>query len=192
MKKTLYFIAGVIVLVIAGYYFLRVDKSEISRDYTTYSNSELGIQFDYRAGPNGYVLEERILSQTENLIKVITLISTEDAGRIPPEGGEGPAVIAISVFNNNKKQFPEIWANENIQYSNINLKFGDVMEDVVGGANAIRYMADGLYASENVVVTHGENIYVITGQFMTEDSQIRRDFSPLIESIDFIPKPNQQ
>jgi hypothetical protein len=71
------------------------------------------------------------------------------------------------------------------------LKLGEVESTVVGGANAVRYKADGLYASENVVVAHGDHVYVITGQFMDEDSDIRKDFGPLVASFRFVPAPGQ-
>jgi hypothetical protein len=76
-------------------------------------------------------------------------------------------------------------------YSNINLMRGEVSEYVLGGANAIRYAADGLYASDNVVVAHGENMYVITGSYMDADSDIKKDFATLLESVTFIPQPGQ-
>lgn len=123
----------------------------------------------------------------EEPVRTILLQRTEDAKNPPPVGGEGPPSMVIAVFKNTKKQFPRMWADANVQYSNINLTTNTVTEEVVGGANAIRYMADGLYASENVVVAHGDNIYVITGQFLDQDSDLRRDFEPLLNSIRFIP-----
>lgn len=196
MKKILYIFLVLSVLVGLGYYFVKIDKSKtgetLNNQKTTYSKSDIGLEFDYRIGPTGYVLEERIPVDLGDLVKVIIFHRAEDFGREMPVGGEGPAVMTISVFNNTKKQFSRDWADKNIQYSNINLKFGDVVETVVGGANAVRYMADGLYASENVVVAHGDNVYVVTGQFMDQNSDIRRDFAPLIDSIKFIPKSGQE
>jgi hypothetical protein len=72
-----------------------------------------------------------------------------------------------------------------------NLATGEIGEAVVGGANAIRYMADGLYASENIVVAHGDHMYVINGQFMEQNAPIRSDYQALVESIRFIPAPGQ-
>jgi len=63
---------------------------------------------------------------------------------------------------------------------------GNAIDVTVGGEKAIRYGADGLYASENVVVSRGEKIYVITGQYIDKDSEIGRDFEPLLSSIRFL------
>lgn len=158
----------------------------------TYSQSDIGLEFDYPEGPLGYVVDERMpVDLGTGLIKNIILMRTEDTLHEPPVGGEAPPAIVISVFGNTKKQFPRSWADENIQYSNINLVTGEVEEAVVGGANAIRYMTDGLYKSENVVVAHGDHVYIITGQFMDLNSPIHREYQVLVESVRFIPTPGQ-
>mgnify|MGYP003393041045 FL=1 len=193
MKRILILIA-VLVLIIGGIFLLmKTDKNAESpapeENITTYSSSDLGLEFKYPRGENGYVLNDMVpFEKTANYLRVIVLMRSEDVKNGMPVGGEGPPTITISVFRNLKKQFPLAWANENTQYSNINLKNGEVGQDVVGGANAIRYMADGLYASENVVVAHGENIYVMTGMFLDQESAVRKDFSPLVLSVRFIPQ----
>ncbi len=192
MRNAVYLSIGVILLVVGAYYLLNpapIETGSPTVQTSTYSGADIGLAFEYRAGGEGYVLEERMpVDLGEEPIKVIILQRAEDAATPPPIGGEGPPVMVIAVFTNAQKQFPRMWADANQQYSNINLLTGAVAEAVVGGANSIRYMADGLYASENVVVVHGENVYVITGQFMEQDSELRRDFEPLLTSIRFIPK----
>lgn len=151
----------------------------------TYTGTDIGLKFKYT---NEYIVDERMpVDLGEVMIKTIILPRVEDVNNPPPEGGEGAPVITISVFTNEDNQSADVWALENEQYSLFNLKLGDESEAVVGGANAVRYMADGLYASENYVVAHGGLIYVITGQFMDENSDIRNDFVNLVESIEFIP-----
>jgi hypothetical protein len=125
------------------------------------------------------------------LVKRITLKRIEDTQNASSTEGESTPSIVILVFKNTKKQFPRSWADENTQYSNINLIVGNVEEAVVGGANAIRYTADGLYASENIVVAHGGYMYVITGQYLDQDSSIHRDYVALVQSVRFIPAPGQ-
>jgi len=185
------------VALVVGVYYLywTLENDSVGQDagaQLTYSQSDLGLEFNYLGGSDGYVVGEKTLTSSDlGPIKALVLRLTEDTLHEPPVGGEGAPVILVSVFENTKKQFPRAWADENIQYSNINLIMGEVEETVVGGANAIRYMADGLYASENVVVAHGDHVYVITGQFMDQDSPIRHDYQTLVESIRFIPTPEQ-
>lgn len=197
MKKIAYILIAV-ALMVGGYYayiYWALGNDSVGQTtdaYLTYSESDIGLEFEYPEGPEGYVVDERMpVDLGTGLIKNIILMRTEDAQNEPPVGGEGPPVIVISVFENAKKQFPRTWADENVQYSNINLATGEVGEEVVGGANAIRYMADGLYASENIVVAHGDHMYVFTGQFMDQGSQIHRDYQSLVESVRFIPAPGQ-
>lgn len=195
MNKRL--IVGVIglIAIVGGFSLLSIDKnsSDLGKSsLATYSNSEVGIKFDYKTGPSGYVAQESNPIDTKSgLFKSIVLIQSKDAESDRPVGGEGPATITIQIFKNTKKQWPQNWADDNVQYSNINLKTGNVSEAVVGGANAIRYMADGLYASENFIVAHGDFIYQISGMFINEDSDLRRDFIPLINSIQFIPQSGE-
>lgn len=196
MKKIIYILVVFVILLVAVFYYIKIDnkrsQDSLNNQFTKYSGTDVGIEFDYRSGPKGYVVDERMpVDLGGDLVEVIILQRAEDLKNEPPVAGEGSPVITISIFNNSKKQFPQNWADKNIQYSNINLKTGDVSEAVVGGANAINYMADGLYTSENFVVAHGDNIYVITGQFMDKDSDLRRDFKSIVDSIKFIPTANQ-
>lgn len=193
------FIYGIIFLaVLAGIIFGLIkinEKSAPIEEKAKYSESTIGLEFDYDSGENGYVLTERDGGEDSNLVRSITLMQKSDFEMLssnPDFVGEGPAVIAIHVFQNLNKQFPLSWAMENIAYSNYNLKTGDSLEKVVGGANAVEYRADGLYPSRNIVVAHGSYMYVITGQYLEADSKIYRDFSGVVESIKFIPESEQQ
>ncbi len=193
MDKKLIIGALVLIALIGGISLLSngekvSDLDNSNTDFVTYSNVELGLAFDYKDGANGYVVQESTPSGDPDLVRAIVLIPSADAGKPAPMGGEGPATITVQVFKNTKKQWSRTWADEHTQYSNINLKMGEVSEAVVGGANAIRYMADGLYASENFVVAHGEYVYVFTGMFLDENSSLRKDFSPIVNSVRFIPQ----
>lgn len=161
--------------------------------YATYQSAETGIAFEYKTGPDGYILRESAGADPQaGLVRALTLMRAADASRPVPTDSEGPPVIAVYVFENTRRQWSRTWADTHLAYSNINLVASEVEDVVVGGANAVRYMADGLYVSENVVVAHGGYVYVVTGQFIDEDSALRRDFSPLVDSIRFIPMPDQE
>lgn len=190
MKKI---IAIIILLIVVGAYLtLKPNNSRIEVLSTaTYSSQELGLEFDYKTGPGGYVIDERIPVDIGEHLRTIIIYKTEDKERIDagniPEGGEGPPAITVTVLKNTKMLQALNWAEDNIQYSHLNLKMTDPAEVVVGGANAVRYMADGLYVSDTVVVTHGGNIYVLNGQYLEADSDLKKDFSPIVDSVRFIP-----
>jgi hypothetical protein len=196
MKNITLILLAVVILAGGTYAVLRSNPERTNESqqsqYSTYSNSELGLELDYRTAPDGYVLQELTPSDSRNeLMRMLVLARAEDVENIPVDG-EGPPTITIQVLKNLKKQQPQAWADTHHQYSSINLKGSDVRETVVGGANAVRYMADGLYASDTTVVAHGDNMYVISGMFINEDSAIRRDYQPLLDSVRFIPAPGQE
>lgn len=184
------------ILVGGVYYWLKIDQSKTvvtdKSNIPKYSSKNLGLAFDYPVGPNGYVLEEITPSQTDSLVKTLVLKTTEDASRKPLEGSEGAPTITINVFKNTKKQFPSVWVRENAQYSNFSLVKGATQEAVVGGANAVKYEATGLYESLNYVVAHGDYIYQFVGMYSIQDSAIFRDFEPIVATVNFIPTDSQQ
>jgi len=96
-----------------------------------------------------------------------------------------------NVFKNTKKQFPSVWVSENPRYGNISLIKGTTHEAVVGGANAIKYEATGLYESINYVVAHGYYIYQFVGMYSNKDSALYRDFEPVVAVVSFIPAIGQ-
>lgn len=158
---------------------------------TKYANSEIGLSFSYRGGPQGYVLEERESSSEAGPARSIVLTKSVDFEQMrsrPIVGGEGPAVIAVHVFSNAKKQFPLAWAMERTDYSAYNLKMGEDVEAIVGGANSLQYSADGLYPARYAIVAHGSRMYVFVGQYLSPEDPMRRDFGMLLSSVQFIPE----
>lgn len=158
----------------------------------TYTNDELGLAFQYRREPDGYLLEvpQRGAGEDPDFVKAVILMlksDYEDLMRFP-DGREGPPTMNVLVFKNPKKQKPQAWVDAHPGISNIQLKRTDPVEFSVAGAQAIRYGADGLYLSDNVVIAHGSYVYFVSGSYLDENSTIRRDFGPFLQSIQFIPE----
>lgn len=160
---------------------------QTNKQTSIFSSPSLGLEFQYPTGADGYILKEiDSLEAPADLVREIVLTRTEDADKNLPAEGEGPPTLTLLVFKNTSKQWPQIWADQHVQYSNINLKIGEVSETTVGGANAIRYIADGLYASQNIVLAHGDYVYMISGMFIDKNSPLYSDFEPLVKSVRFI------
>ncbi len=156
----------------------------------TYFSPDVGLEFAYRGGPDGYVLQEAQPGTADSsLVHTIDVVPTDAADQPARAGGEGPAQISVRIYTNPDNQWSGQWAESHPSSSGINLKQGDVTEAVVGGANAVRFPTDGLYAADVVVVAHGGLVYVFRGEFIDAGSRLRQDFRPLIESVRFIPLP---
>lgn len=159
-----------------------------TEELAAYSSPQIGLEFKYRTGPKGYVINEAIpMAVDPILFRFVHVVPAETANQTPPEGGEGPAQISISVYKNVGNEWSGQWAESHPQYSNIQLKNGEVKEVVVGGANAVEYTRDGLYPATVVVVAHGGFVYVFDGAYLDKDSDLYKDFFPLVNSAAFIP-----
>ena len=182
------------VILVGTYLLFSINKSTdkgADKNFKSFSDEKIGLEFVYKIGKDGYVIEEiKADNANSDLMTSLVLTRTDDFENREnlPIGGEGPPTITILVFKNTQRLLPRVWVYENTQYSNINLKLSDITDVVTYGENAIRYRADGLYVSDNVVVAHRENIYVISGMYIEEESSIRKDFLSLIETIRFIPQ----
>ena len=153
--------------------------------WTRYTNAELGFSLEYRERPEGYFLQEpRGPSEHPDFLKTLVLIDKKEHEELlnSSNGREGPPTITMLVFENPEKLQPGAWAEAN-NVSNIALLRGEIVETSIGGAPAIRYEVDGLYLSDTVIVASGSYIYVISGSYLEEGSDIRRDFEPFLNSI---------
>ena len=194
MKKNYNIILFIIFVLVGGYFVLTretgIESPVVESSLQVYSNPQIGLEFDFKVGSDGYAAVEMNAEEGEKeFIKTVILMHADDVANLAniPEGSEGSPVMAVLVFKNIKKLSSRAWALANPNFSNINAKQGEVADALVGGAEAVRYMSDGLYASEIFVVANGENVYVFTGMFIDEESALRRDFPPLVESVRFIP-----
>lgn len=203
MKKILFILIAIVLIIVGVFLFIRsrdkgADKSistplEQTEQKAQYINTDIGVQFSYRTSPNGYTVQDKYPDgKGGELIQTIILIRNEDINKPAPSGSEGAPTITINIFENTQKQSPQAWADTHKIYSNINLKLGQVYQTALGEVSAIRYKADGLYVSDNVVVALGDYVYVISGMYTDENSEIRKDFQPILDSFKFIKAPSQE
>lgn len=183
-------ITGVGLLVVLGLALFALQyKGEMGADgaeTAIYSNPEIGLQFTYRTGPEGYVITEETPlpgdPHAAGLMRTIVLTQTADLNASPTPS-EAPPTIMIRVVKNTTTQTSREWAVERLSY----MSAEEIRDTVVGGVDAVRYGADGLYASEEVTVTYGQNVYHFTGSYIDAESKLKKDFQPLLDSVKFIP-----
>lgn len=185
-RKTIYIVFGVIVLCALFVAVKERTLAPISNASLSYVNTKLGFTFAY---PDQYVLEERPTEQDKDLLLSLVLIRKEDKDNMKsiPVGGEFLPIMTVYVLKNVAMQQAGIWAQKHPSYSNFNLLTGEVSEQSVGGAQTLRYTADGLYQSDNAVVAHGGLIYVFSGAYTSTTTAIHRDYAALLNTIQFIP-----
>lgn len=195
MSRTYFYGLGTLLLVAACFFALSWYLSEGRGNpgaYAVFTNEDVGIRFEYRTDPEGYYFDEPqpIALPHPNYVTQYILMLEKDREELSSATGprEGPPTITITIFKNPERMLPGAWVALNSALSNVGLLVGDIQEEVVGGANAVRYTVDGLYRADTVVVAHGGYIILISGSYLDEQSTIRKDFDPFVTSVSFIPQ----
>lgn len=162
----------------------------------TYRNHDIGLAFTYPKGSGGYVLEEDTERFSAHPEYVFGIMLTETRAyeelQESTDAREGPPTIQIRVYTNSENLWATQWVEQYATESNVGLAFNEPEEAVVGGANAVYYLADGLYAMDTYAVAHGDHLFLLTGGHMDQSGQIRTDFRNIINSVTFIPTPSQE
>lgn len=177
-------IALIILLLIGGslYFLLKSGILESpERLENSYRNEVYGISFEY---PEGYVLDERELGNGERRHYHISLFEDTPfvrdllAGNVI--GTEAPPAISVDFFQNNLDNEPLWrWIRGN---NNSNWKLSDerYASTTVGGAEAVKYTADGLYRGDYIVFLHGGNVVMLSVTYHTQGDKLRDDFGKTV------------
>ncbi len=182
-----------LILILAGFGFYRWSNSETNSEMTRYRIVGTPLSFEYRSkGPDSYIVSEQNLTNPQvanpEHIKTVVVMDTDDYDSLTRgerAGGEGPPTFTLQIYRNTENLTPQAWVERNPQLSNLPLKIGETQELEVSDAPAIAYDADGLYPNRNLVFTHGELLYYLNGSYLERESALYRDFTPLVESIEF-------
>lgn len=151
----------------------------------------LGFEFSYRKGPNGYLTLEDRESTHVDFFTGLMLVNKKEQEEFEQSDDprEGPPAMHVHVYRNTNNEFASVWSEKNPLESNSSSALGAPEEAVVGGANAVHFVADGLYPIDTYVVAHGEHIYVLMGAHLDTESVLYKDFQSLVSSLVFIPSP---
>ncbi len=169
MKKI--FIPILILAAVGGAYLLKQSRPAILE----FKSTIIPLSFKYK---EGYIVMEK--DDTITIMKEADYLSILNGKRI---GGEGPAVMSIRQVDNPNNPSPKTWAEQYPPQSNYGQKTSEVSELTVSGFPAITYDADGLYPNRNVIVGTPYRLYYIFGSYEDKNSDLYRDFQPLINSI---------
>lgn len=154
----------------------------------TYEFPKQPVSFQYRESPVGYHVDGVTRREGDHPLftarAILTLQSDYEAMK-NLEGTEGPPTINIDVFANPEKLAAKEWAEKHTLPSNFNLTVGEASDIVVGGVNGVRYMVDGLYRIDTVVLEQDGTVVIAHGAFLEEQSRIRKDFESVLNSIMF-------
>src|SRR3989344_2692375 len=145
-----------------------------------YRNPTYSISFQY---PDRYELREREAGTQERYHYSITLIDKEAFPEIP-QNGEGPPAITVDIFQNNLDTLLiEQWVH-GTNDSNFKLSPDDALTSTtVAGVPALSYTWDGLYLGRSVVLSHKDNIVVLSVQWLTEEDAIIEDSAKVLASL---------
>ncbi len=160
-----------IVAAIGAGYLLKQSKPAILE----FKSTIMPVSFQY---PEGYIVMEK--DDTITVMKEADYLSILNGERA---GGEGPATISIRVVDNPNNPSPRVWAEQYPPQSNYGQRTSEVSEFTLSGFPAISYEADGLYQNRNVIIGTDYRLYYIFGSYTDKDSDLYRDFEPLLNSI---------
>ena len=155
----------------------------------SYSSEKLGLSFSYPSEPEEYVVVEHRIDEIPHnqVVAHVSLFNKSDYEELQAstEPREGPPAITFLTFKNPEGLSARAWAEDNAFISNIKMARGGVSDTTLQGKSGVHFMGDGLYANETYIVRNGEYIHYISGAYSTEESQIREDFSKILETIAF-------
>ncbi len=143
-------------------------------------SSEDGVSFMY---PASYELSSRTEGNAERRWDVLVLLPK---GYVPPQGGEGPPAISLSVFPNPEGLSLDAWVRGDAR-SNWKLIVDERASRpmTVGGEPALWYHYSGLYEVDSVAVAHANKIFLFSGDWLDPQDPIRADFNNLINTVQF-------
>lgn len=195
--KVIVSVVAVLALVAAGWWYMAsTGDGSVTTDQLSDSQfrevdaSQFGLRFEYRTAPDGYVLTERSREEGEvtTFQHIYSLVRAVEYAELQAsdEPREGPPTISISIFQNPAGRSAGEWGTGFAQYASAGEPVGDIVKATVDGVDGVEYLADGLYMSDQILITVGDWLYLFRGEWITADAQIRQDFHEIVASVSFV------
>lgn len=176
-----------------GWRALNHENSTLTTDgngntFEQYSDNDLGFHFAHRVDPAPTVIVPLPVGE-ETDVQVLESILMIDQGEYEAlnnstQPREAPPAISLRVYAGEAASL-ESWVETYPQQSLALLRTGDMERVTIGTVPALRYLADGLYQNDVVVLAHNGNTFVFVGSFDGIESVQRRDFLTLLDSLTF-------
>ena len=186
-----FFVGGLYALNSYIYNEKQADNDTVEEDgmvWEQYENRDLGLFFQYRTAPDGYVLIPQSTTSADpiSLANMVLVNKSEHEELLATEvPREGPPAISFQIFSNPAKLTPLEWVKANPTLSNVDLARTAIEEKEFNGVPAVRYTTDGLYQNDTILASNNGNIYLITGSYDNSDSVVRQDFLEMLQYISF-------
>jgi hypothetical protein len=184
MKKV--WVVLILIIVLGGAWWLMSQEKADSPTEQLYSSEELNLSFEY---PEGYFIEETDQSTGERNRHAIVIFEDNQfnrdlvGGKIL--GTDSPPTVTISLFQNNLDNYTAKSFVEGNNFSNFKLSDGVQTETEIAGEPALRYQADGLWQSNNVVVARPDYVYMFTVFFNSPEDELVSIFENLLKTVEF-------
>jgi hypothetical protein len=174
--------AGVLVIVAATFGFLAFRNAGPVTETVRYRSGPGAFELAYKRGPDGYVLRESVL-ETSEVVKEVTWVPSADAN-LPPQAGEEPKVIRVTVYRNDEALTLERWLEKNSA-----ARFGPIAgrpaESVASGVRMLAFRSQGLWQQETFLFARGGRVIAFTVDFDSERDQIKTDFGTMLQTLQF-------
>jgi hypothetical protein len=145
-----------------------------------YENSDVGLTFNYKKSPNGYLLMTDgydFSTSTQFVTGALLIDATAESDR--------PPVTMLRVYKNPDGATPIAWAESNQSETLIHRTLAEPALIAVGREDAIGFTLRGPYLMDVYVVAFGEYVLVINGEYEEYDSESFRDIDDLVRTIVF-------
>jgi len=153
-------------------------------EWVTHTLNGLDLSFQYRKIPNGYLLVSQ--PTEERGVISYSLFKNEEYEELQNSSDprEGPPVLSITAIPIEGDDPLESFIKTN-PLSGYMEGVSELEPIFVGGEEAYRYRADGLYPADVTVVKHRSVAYVFYAMYLTPEESRRTDFAQVVESVSF-------
>ncbi len=152
----------------------------------THVDADTGISFTY---PGTYTLTEEGADAdgASTRIKTFVLMTREDRASLKTLiDTELPPAITIVAFQNPQALSAEAWLGTTDAQMYTMPVLGTQQARIIDGEQGVTFAGDGLYASDNAVVTRGNTAVLLTGAYSDAQSPQRDVFDDVVGSLLFV------